>query len=237
MLETLSPMALPSGAGDKECLPETLLQALSKDSLHTHVPASVGEFVAALHESTILQGDRDDRDHSGRAESDALDELESMVSSDSAFYDDASLLEALDSLAAALDESPPCRTHGNLSAESIRVALRGSSDWRPTVSIDSVGSAAVDVGSLLASLLLLAVARSHAEDAPPPAEPTWPPTPLSSLSAVHGAAQSFWQHYLSSRKAAVQADDCTLLCLCVGFAGIKMLTQVMMRLPAPASVQ
>lgn len=74
-------------------------------------------------------------------------------------------------------------------------------------------------------MLLVAVERAHAADAPPDAPPTWPPQPLSTKSKVHLALHNFWHRYVGERGITDDAVRLELLKLSVGLAGCQILRQ------------
>ena len=143
-----------------------------------------------------------------------------------ALLTDDPLLEAFDELVTRLVAAPAVCLHGFLSdadavmtSEKNGFAVPGS----PTDTI--VGAECVDIGGLLSCILLVAIERAHADDAPPPPEPTFPPAPLWSLSPVHKAAFDLWRGYVEARAAKDEVDEVSLLQLTAGYAGCQIMRQ------------
>jgi hypothetical protein len=138
---------------------------------------------------------------------------------------DAQLLVAFDNLVEAMGTSTSKVHH--LDLEVVRSMIEGAPGSNPT-QCAALGSPAADVGDLLAKIILVAIERAHAPDAPPPAAPTWPPAPLSTRSPAHAAADALWCSYvatLSDDQTDLRAAIEELLQLSAGYAGCEILRQ------------
>lgn len=224
-----------------------MADALAGGRLDPCVPTAVARFVALLHNSDQGQTPVNAAE---RGELSVFDDITAEVQQYGcsektkpyalALLKDDPLLDAFDELVTVLFASPSIILHGGLAApEAVRVAavaadaeraIAGNTQPSFTISPSPgvcIGSAAVDIGGLLASILLVAIERSHAADAPPPPVPTWPPAPLSSRSPAHAAAHALWHAYLAARADAGGVDETSLLQLTVGYAGCEVLRQTL----------
>ena len=143
---------------------------------------------------------------------------------------DNQLLIAFDHLAESLHDSNAVCLHAGLELSEVKSLIDGTSSALPILTpAKAIGSAAQDVGSLLASMIVVAVERAHAPGAPDPPAPTWPPAPLSSHSASHAAIDEFWHAYAACLKASTaQSDTTSLLKQSVGYAGCQLMRRTIL---------
>ena len=144
---------------------------------------------------------------------------------------DAQLLAAFDTLVEVMQASATTRLHDNLAIEAVRTMVVDGVTGSDPTPCAAIGSPAVDVGGLLASILLVAIKCAHARDAPPPAAPTWPPAPLSEHSPAHSAADRLWRSYVGGLSTGPPDSDeevrlQDLLQLSAAYAGCEILRTV-----------
>ena len=213
---------------------ESMLNAQLANRLHQTVAASLGQFIAQMQTEVQVP----DAQAVPRAEARAFATLanpkrygctKTALPNAKSMLTDVQLQEALENLADALDACELAHVHGNLDSESVRVPVDGSAGWSPNDSDawrwQGHGSAAADVGGILASILLVAVEQAHRADAPPPAAPTWPPAPPSTRSPAHTAAHDIWHAYVATRGLPGAESTAELLRLTAGYAGCLILCQ------------
>jgi len=205
----------------------TLTKALHTDGVRPATAGAIGAFVAQMHLSSA-EVESAATTRGVRAEEEGFVALHAAMAGSSLYQTDVPLHDALESLQSELSESLACRCHGHLVAEGMRVSeeswipVDGSAaGWRWR----AVGSAAADVGSFLASIFIVGIARAYSAGALPAPAPTWPPAPPSERSTIHRTAHAFWTAYLKERCAAYEGelDEVVLLQLCAGYAGCQLL--------------
>lgn len=221
MHDALSPMSLVFDGH------ETMAKALYKDRLTCSVADALGTFIAQMHGNG---GSQENIEQQGpRCEQGSFVHLQKLMDN-SPLRSDKPLLLALDSLRSELAESATRRCHGSLLAQDVRV---NGSSWIPVDGSAvgwrwrAAGAAATDMGSLLASVLMIAIDRSYAPDAPLPPAPTWPPTPLSERSSTHRAAHALWAAYAKQSTECGEPEEVDLLRACAGFAGCLLLLRAL----------
>jgi hypothetical protein len=206
---------------------ETMAKALYKERLAFSVADALGTFVAQMHGDGGAQENVEQQ--GARCEEATFRDLLQRLD-DSPLRSDMPLLLGLASLRSELADCATRRCHGNLLAQDVRV---NGSSWIP---VDggavgwrwrAAGAAAADMGSLLASFLMIAIDRSYAPDAPLPPAPTWPPTPLSERSSTHRAAHALWAAYAKQSTECGGLEEAGLLRACAGFAGCLLLLRTL----------
>lgn len=212
---------------------ETMAKALYGDRLSASVADALGTFIAQMHGDGAAQENVEQQ--GARCEEVTFRSLLQRLG-ESALRSDEPLLLALANLRSELAESTTRRCHGSLLAQDVRV---NGSSWIP---VDggavgwrwrAAGAAAADMGSLLASVLMIAIKRSYSPDASLPPAPTWPPTPLSERSSSHRAAHALWAAYAKQSTASGKLGEADLLRDCAGFAGCLLLLRALEQQSGP----